>query len=203
MKFKLGLLCTALLLGTEAYAETAVPGIDGDWASIACEVRPQVGQDGKVAPWWVTRKINFKDGRIEARFTTYGAAGCQFPLNELHFAGKVDVVGDSDVIDGAKEANLIIDEFVNITPLAQGFADFLNSAPAGTCGTEWKIGEAQGVLESGCAMLGVEPNKPTVEYEILAVQGDMLYFGARNVDGSFLTSPEDRPTALLVPAKRQ
>jgi len=185
-----------------AAADTGVTGIDGTWESLACEVRPQAGADGTVQDWWLTRRVAFNNGRIEAWFTTYAGPGCDLALNELHFAGSVTVQGDSAVMAGAKEADLMIDEFVNITPLAQGFADFLNSAPAGTCSSGWGVGVAQDVLPAGCAILGVQPNTPTVEYEVLAVQGDHLYFGARRVDGSFLTTPELRPKALLVPAVR-
>ena len=194
-------LALVAVWGTAAHAETPIPGIDGTWESLACEVRPQVGPDGTVAPWWLTRRIVFEDSRIAAEFTTYGDAECSFALNTLSFAGKVEVVGDSAVYPGAREANLTIDEYVRITPRAQGFADFLNSG--GSCGSgAWEVGTEQDILASGCAMLGVEPNTPTVEYEILAVDGDHLYFGARKVDGTFLVSPEDRPTSLLVPARR-
>lgn len=189
--------------GLQVQAETPVSGIDGSWASIACEVRPQANPDGSIGEWWLTREVTFKDNRIDATFTTYAGPGCGFALQELSFAGRVDVLGDSDVMAGAKEADLTIDEFVTITPLAQGFADFLNSAPEGTCGSEpWEVGKTVDILPIGCSMLGVQPNTPTVEYEVLAVDGDHVYFGARRVDGSFLTTPDFRPKALLVPAKR-
>jgi hypothetical protein len=181
---------------------TTEAGLDGDWQSLSCEVRPQVGQDGAITKWWLTRAISMTPGRIEARFTTYGDAGCTFALNELHFAGRVDVVGPSDVAEGAVAANLTIDEFVKITPLAQPFADFLNSIPAGSCGAEaWKVGTAQAIDETGCVLLGVEPNTPTVEYEVLANLDGLLYFGARPVDGTFITDESKRPHALLVPLK--
>ena len=41
------------------------------------------------------------------------------------------------------DAKLTIDEYVRITPLADGFTGFLNSAGTGACGTaEWNNGEA-------------------------------------------------------------
>ena len=196
---------TALLalVVAPAFAETPVPGIDGVWASIACEVRPQQGPDG-VAEWWVTREITFEDGRIAAEFTTYAGPGCEIPVQKLSFAGQVNVIGESNVAPNAKAANLVIDEYVGITPLAQPFADFLNSVPAGSCGaTAWETGTEQMIHETGCTLLGVEPGKPTIEYEILHVAGDQLFFGARPVDGSFITSEEKRPKALLVPLERK
>ena len=190
----------AILAPLPGFADTSDANLDGSWASLACEVRPQVGQDGTITEWWLTREIEITEGRIEARFTTFGQPGCTFPLNVLNFAGRVDIKGDSDVAVGAVAADLTIDEFVKITPLAQPFADFLNSIPAGSCGAEaWTVGAAQAIDETGCVLLGVEPNTPTVEYEVLANIDGMLYFGARPVDGTFITEESKRPRALLVP----
>lgn len=202
MKRILMTACMALMGPSYAFAQDTATALEGTWESIACELRPQPDGEGGVAEWWLTRNVTFNEGRIEARFTTYAGPGCDFALSELHFAGSVTILGDSDVADGAVEADLVIDEFVNITPLADGFAEFLNSAPEGLCGSAWVVGEAQNILPIGCALLGVAANEPTIEYEILAVQGDHVYFGARRVDGAFLTSPDLRPKALLVPARR-
>ncbi|MEM9205778.1 MAG: hypothetical protein AAGA88_05560 [Pseudomonadota bacterium] len=175
----------------------------GNWESIACEVRPQPNQDGTMGEWWLTRKLTLADGRIDAEFTTYAGPGCGFALQRLDFGGQVEIVGDSDVVAGAVEADLTIDDYVRITPLSDGFVEFLNSAPAGTCGeTSWSVGETQDILETGCSVLGLQGNDPTVEYEVLAVQDGYIYFGARPTDGSFITSANKRPQALLVPAKR-
>lgn len=205
MRFKPFILAAAVVAPSVANAgghatTTTDAGLDGAWASISCEVRPQVGQDGTITEWWLTRSVTIEAGRIEARFTTYGQPGCTFPINELHFAGRVDIVGDSAVTVEAVAANLTIDDFVRITPLAQPFADFLNSVPEGSCGAEaWVLGTPQAIDDTGCTLLGVEPNTPTVEYEVLATIDGLLYFGARPVDGSFITEEAKRPTALLVP----
>jgi len=184
------------------YAQsTTGAGLDGSYASIACEVRPQPNQDGSMGEWWLTRDLSLVADKIEAKFTTYAGPGCEVPLNLLHFKGDVEILGPSDVIEGAVEADLTIADFVRITPLAEGFAGFLNSAPEGAClSAEWQVGEARDILTEGCLFLGVEAGKPTVEYEILARRGDMIHFGARPTDGSFITSADKRPRALLVGA---
>ncbi|MEL6641283.1 MAG: hypothetical protein AAFP98_08215 [Pseudomonadota bacterium] len=202
MKQLLMTVCVAVIGPSSAFAQDAAAVLEGTWESIACELRPQPDGQGGVSEWWLTRNVTFTDGRIEARFTTYAGPGCDFALSELHFAGAVNILGPSDVAEDAVEADLVIDEFVNITPLAQGFADFLNGAPEGLCGADWVVGEAQDILPVGCALLDVAANEPTIEYEILSVQGDHVYFGARRIDGAFLTSPDLRPKALLVPARR-
>ena len=208
MKSKIALASAAIMvaqLGSPAAAQsTTDAGLDGQFASIACEVRPQPNQDGTMGEWWLTRDITITENRIDAVFTTYAGAGCGFALQELHFGGGIEIVGPSDVIEGAVEANLTIDDYVRIKPLAEDFAGFLNSAPSGAClSAEWKVGEARDILQDGCLVLGVQPNTPTVEYEILATRGDMIYFGARPTDGTFIVSPDKRPSALLVGAVRQ
>lgn len=195
----------AALLGSPVVAQsTSEAGLDGQYASIACEVRPQPNQDGTMGEWWLTRDITIADDRIDAVFTTYAGPGCGFALQELHFGGDIKIVGQSDVVDGAVEADLTIDDYVRIKPLAEDFAAFLNSAPDGAClSAEWAVGQERDILQEGCLVLGVQPNTPTVEYEILATRGDMIFFGARPTDGTFIVSPEKRPSALLVGAARK
>ncbi|MEO1678790.1 MAG: hypothetical protein AAFU80_11615 [Pseudomonadota bacterium] len=99
---------------------------------------------------------------------------------------------------------MTVDDYVRIQPLAEEFAGFVNSAPAGAClSPEWTVGEAREILLEDCLVLGVQPGTPTVEYEILAVVGDMIHFGARPTDGNFIVSPDTRPRAVLVGAHRQ
>lgn len=189
-----------LPISTASVSAQDLTALNGTWESISCEVRPQVGQDGKISEWWLTRKIEMKEGKIAAEFTTYAGPGCGFALQRLDFGGSVTMRGTSSVAQGAIEADLLIDDYVRFTPMADGFADFLNSAPDGTCGAQsWQVGTTQDVLEGGCSVLGLKPNDPTQEFEVLAVVNDQLYFGARPVDGTFITSEDKRPKALLVP----
>ncbi len=74
------------------------------------------------------------------------------------------------------------------------------SAEPGTCGVEsWTVGVEQDVFEAGCSVMGVAPNTPTNEYEMLHGSARLLYFGARTVDGHSLDDPEVRRTALQMP----
>lgn len=197
-----GVLGGVLVTGNAMSSE--IPIINGSWKSIACELRPQQNADGSVGQWWLTRDITFENESIQAKFTTYTDAGCQQALQVLSFAGSVEVVKESSVIPGAYDAILTIDDYVRFTPLAEGFAGFLNSAGKGNCGTEsWAVGVTQDVLETGCTVLGLPAGEPTVEYEVLGVFSDHLYFAARPVDGSFMTSPEKRVHALQVPLARK
>jgi hypothetical protein len=179
-----------------------MPQLNGTWDSIACELRPQAGQDG-IASWYLKRSVVFGEGRIDAHFTTFADAACTAPLLELKFGGDVVVQGPSTVADGAMEVDLIVNDYLTVTPQMEGFAGFLNSAETGTCGTDaWTVGTEQDVFATGCSVMGVAANTPTNEYEVLHVSAGHLYFGARPVDGVSLDDPMLRPTALQMPLKR-
>ena len=195
-------LFAAIALGAPALAQDSAFDVNGTWESIACELRPQAAQDG-IAPWYLKRSITFAPGRIDAHFTTFADPTCSAPLLELKFGGDVNILGASDVAPGAKEVDLIVNDYLTITPQMEDFAGFLNSAEAGSCGAnEWSVGEEQDIFETGCSVMGVAANSPTTEYEVLHVSAGHLYFGARPVDGRSLAEPGDRPTALQMPLKR-
>ena len=203
MKLARSLFCLlTALLGAPALAQDSTIDLDGTWESIACELRPQAGADG-IAPWYLKRSITFAPGRIDAHFTTFADPTCSAPFLELKFGGDVNILGASDVAKGARDVDLIVNDYLTITPQMDGFAGFLNSAEAGACGAkEWTVGEEQDVFETGCSVMGVAANSPTREYEVLHVSAGHLYFGARPIDGQPLAGPEDRPTALQMPLKR-
>ena len=192
-------IASASLFASQLYAADGMPLLDGSWNSIACELRPQAGQDG-VQPWHLKRNIAFSGNRIDAHFTTYADSKCSSPLLDLKFGGEVRVQGSSDVAPGAMEVDLVVNDYLRITPLAEAFTGFLNSAEAGACGAEsWKVGGEQDVFGTGCSLMGIAANSPTNEFEVLYVAGGQLYFGARPVNGMSLDSPDARPKALQVP----
>lgn len=200
-RFTLRLL-VAGMLGTPALAQDQSIDLDGTWESIACELRPQVGQDG-IASWYLKRSITFALGRIDAHFTTFADPACSSPLVELKFGGDVNILDSSEVAPGAKEVDLIVNDYLTVTPQMEGFVVFLNSADPGACGAEqWAVGSEQDIFATGCSVMGVAANTPTTEYEVLHVSSGHLYFGARPVNGQPLAAPEDRPTTLQMPLKR-
>lgn len=204
MKLARSSLCllVASSLGAPALAQDQPIDLDGTWESIACELRPQVGQDG-ITSWYLKRTIAFAPGRIDAYFTTFADPICSAPLVELKFGGDVNVLGASDVAPGAKDVDLIVNDYLTITPQMEGFAGFLNSAEPGACGADqWVVGVEQDIFETGCSVMGVAANTTTTEYEVLHVSAGHLYFGARPVDGQPLAASEDRPTTLQMPLKR-
>jgi hypothetical protein len=189
------------VLAAPAFAETSQ--FDGRWVSLACEMRPQQGQNG-LEPWYLKRDITISEGTIQAVFHSFADRDCAMPLFDLEFAGQFNDIGDSAVAPGARQVDLVIDQSVKLTPQMAGFADFLNSGGEGSCGlAAFTPGLQQEVRETGCAAIGLPANAVTTEYEAMLVKGDALFFGARPVDGSSPNTADLRPTALQVPLFRQ
>ncbi|MEM9605459.1 MAG: hypothetical protein AAGA11_21555 [Pseudomonadota bacterium] len=192
--------CTSAVVaavGAANASSTDTAVLHGEWQSLACELRPQSGPDG-VQDWYLTRRITFSDNRIDARFTNYADPACQTPVLELAFGGDVTVLGPSAVAPSAMNVDLVVNDYLRLTPRAQGIADYLNSDPS--CGAGgWAPDAEQDVFASGCAAMGVSAASPTTEYEVLYVNGGRLFFGARPVDGKPLATPDTRPGALQMP----
>lgn len=170
----------------------------GEWASPQGEVR--VSADGSRT--YLTRHFVFTPEANFATFVFYTDETFQVPNLTLRFWGGYTLHGESPAVKGALKADFPLAHLA-ILPHTPGAAAFLNSAPAGTCGTlPWQAGVEQDVTASGgCALFGIS-TATTVEYDLLKVQGHRLYFGARPADGGLLDSPERRPTALQVPVVR-
>lgn len=198
------IFCTAsVTFSSQALALDGMPEIDGHWKSFACELRPQQGPNG-LSDWYLKRDIKFSNGMIDAVFTSYADRDCKAALSELHFVGKAVVNGASDVAEGAKSVDLIIDESVKLTAFMQPFADFLNSAGKGACGEDlFVVGQPQEVRKTGCKPIGLPKDAVTREYETLLAKDNLLYFGARPIDGALISDTAKRPSALQVPLVRQ
>lgn len=162
----------------------------GQWTSLACELRP--------GDQHVTRDIEIRaNGTWSGEFAFFTGPGCTDPFMTFFAEGPWERLGASDAVDGAVEANFTIDT-AEIETLHEGAAGFLNS---GACGeSAWAEGMRQDVTATGCAPLGM--TFPVTEYELVLVRDDHLFFGARPNDGSGLSTPDKRPTALQVPLVR-
>ncbi|MEM7344093.1 MAG: hypothetical protein AAF485_07610 [Chloroflexota bacterium] len=176
---------------------SASAGLEADWQSVACEVRPSPNQDGGVDPSYLKREITIDHGQLFANFHYFGDPACTFPIFDVSFSGVAPVVGTmDDVAAGAVQVNLINGRAA-ITPFADFMVNTLNSAQV--CGANtWESGVSQDILPVGCDVLGIAPNTLVIEYETLLAKDHHLYFGARPVDGTVLDTPETRPLTLQI-----
>lgn len=187
------LLATALAWPRPVFSQEESDSPQGHWVSIACELRP--------GPQYLRRDFVIAQDSWVGDITIYGDPACTTATVLLHIEGPIAFGAAVPVAEGAVETNFS-GKKVTFTPLAQGLADFLNTAPAGTCGTDtWKVGVEQDVTPtSGCALFGLKV--PFTEYDITLTRDHYLFAGARPLDGSGFPDANKRATALQVPLIR-
>ncbi|RKH19298.1 hypothetical protein D7X74_07115 [Corallococcus sp. CA047B] len=192
-----------LCLATQALAAEP-PSIVGHWKSTQCEVRPGAGDQ----KYYVKRDFTYSKTDSKAVITFYVDGTC----DEAKKMSRVVITGPyavrSPAIDkagatqGASPAHFLFST-LKITPLAEGFAQYLNSAPPGTCGTQkWTVGKEQDVTgTNGCSVI-FSFNTCPWEQDVVKVTGDELFFGARPATGGCNADATHMPADLQVPLKR-
>ena len=167
----------------------------GEWNSIACEWRPN--------SQYLERHLTFEEDLWFGVFSNYADPACETATLLFYIEGNYTLgASRPDIADGVIEGEFSI-SIIRLTPQEQGTLDFLNSSDDGDCGVmPWEMTIEQDITETGCSLLGVDLSNPLTEYEVVLVQDDYLFFGARPVDGSGINAPELRPTALQVPLYR-
>ena len=152
----------------------------GEWVSVTPEVRPSATRnpDGTLKPFYLSREFKYL------------------------LRGYIEWVGEHPIASGAQKANFIADEAYEVTPMIAGFADLLNSvASAGFA--PWQAGQRQSVFGKTFAPFGLAEGRNFMEYDLIYVQGDYLFWGARNVDGRGFDTERNRPTNLQIPLGRK
>ena len=177
----------------------------GDWTSIAPEVRPSAfkNPDSTLKPFYLTREFKvLPDDRFELTIVNsvdpYGKA----PLARIFIRGHMLWRGDHPIAAGAQKVDFIADEAYEVTPLLQGFADLLNKVAADGY-AKWEVGHAQSIFGKTFAPFGLSAGKNFMEYDLVYLSHDMLFWGARNIDGRGFDTEENRPTNLQIPLVRK
>src|SRR6266446_5057657 len=102
----------------------------------------------------------------------------------------------------SREFKCFGDDRYEVTPMIAGFADLLNKvASAGFA--PWQAGQRQSVFGKTFAPFGLAEGRNFMEYDLIYVQGDYLFWGARNVDGRGFDTERNRPTNLQIPLGRK
>jgi hypothetical protein len=176
------------------------PSIRGHWVSLALEERP--GANGSIN--YLRRDFTSDDQRSIARLMLYSDPEGTQPTLTIHLEGPYTIGEPSTAVPGAYEGDFHFDT-AKLTAHNAFFLNLLNSANAGTCGlAPWELDVEQDLTATrGCLPLGLDLVNRDTEYDIVKVEGEKLYYGARPADGSGLDTPEKRPTALQVPLVRQ
>lgn len=208
----LPVLATLILSATAPVqaADTSLEGLKnrilGHWKSISCEMRPQQNEaDPKLAPTpsYLTRDFTYSgDGGFAANITVFADPACTLPAVSYDFAGEVKWRDRNPAADGAWSQDYVLNRALQLTVLAPPIADKLNLLPDGACGDgEFVVGEKRDILGKPCVLLTfVEGSKFVIDHDFLLVREDtpdMLFMGAKHVDGTGFYSPENRPRVGL------
>ena len=177
----------------------------GNWESIAPEVRPSAAKnaDGTLKPFYLKRAFKYlPSDRFELEVVNsadpYGAV----PLARIKIIGHMQWQGQHPIAPGAQKVDFIADEAYEVTPLAQGFADVLNKvASAGY--SPWAVNASQSIFGKTFVPFGLKEGTNFMEYDLVYLRGDLLFWGARNIDGRGFDTEQNRPTNLQIPLVRK
>ena len=189
--------------GMDADVAKIKEGMLGNWESIAPEVRPSKNADGSLKPFYLKRAFKYlQSDRFELEIVNsadpYGAV----PLARIKIGGHMLWRGSHPVASGAQKVDFIADESYEVTPLAQGFADVLNKvASAGY--VPWVVNAPQSIFGKSFAPFVLKEGTNFMEYDLVYVRGDLLFWGARNIDGRGFDTEQNRPTNLQIPLIRK
>jgi len=176
----------------------------GAWASLTPEVRPSASKnpDGTLKPFYLSREFKyFGDDRFELTIDNWADPYGKVAVARIHLRGHVKWVGEHPIATGAQKADFVADEAYEVTPLLAGFVDILNKvASAGFA--PWQVGQGQSVFGKTFVPFGLVEGRNFMEYDLVYLQGDYLFWGARNIDGRGFDTEQNRPTNLQIPMRR-
>jgi len=189
--------------GMEADVTKIKQAMLGNWESIAPEVRPSKNPDGSLKPFYLKRAFKYlPSDRFELDIVNsadpYGAV----PLARIKIGGHMMWQGAHPIAPGAQKVDFIADESYEVTPLVAGFADLLNKvASAGYA--PWAVNAPQSVFGKTFAPFALKEGTNFMEYDLVYLRGDLLFWGARNIDGRGFDTEQNRPTNLQIPMVRK
>jgi len=189
--------------GMEADVTKIKGALLGNWESIAPEIRPSKNPDGSLKPFYLKRAFKYlPSDRFELDVVNsadpYGAV----PLARIKIGGHMLWQGPHPIAPGAQKVDFVADEIYEVTPLAQGFADILNKvASAGYA--PWAVNSAQSIFGKTFAPFGLKEGTNFMEHDLVYLRGDLLFWGARNIDGRGFDTEQNRPTNLQIPLTRK
>jgi hypothetical protein len=175
----------------------------GNWGSIAPEVRPSKNPDGSLKPFYLMRTFKYlPSDRFELDIINSGDPYGAVPLARIKIGGHMLWQGPHPIAPGAQKVDFIADESYEVTPLVQGFADILNKvASAGYA--PWAVNSPQSIFGKAFAPFALKEGTNFMEYDLVYLRGDLLFWGARNIDGRGFDTEQNRPANLQIPLIRK
>jgi len=177
----------------------------GNWESIAPEVRPSAAKnaDGSLKPFYLKRSFKYlPSDRFELEIINsvdpYGAV----PLARIKIGGHMLWQGSHPIAPSAQKVGFVADESYEVTPVAQGFVDVLNKVAADGYNA-WAVNAPQSIFGKNFVPFGLKQGTNFMEYDLVYLRGDLLFWGARNIDGRGFDTEQNRPTNLQIPLIRK
>lgn len=177
----------------------------GDWVSIAPEIRPSTAKNanGSMTPFYLKRAFTYFSGdKFALEVINSADAYGKLPLVKILLKGHLIWQGDHPIAAGAQKVNFIADEVYDVTPLIQSFTDAMNQL-AGNGFNKWELNRTQSIIGKAFVPFGLAEGQIFGEFDLIYVLNDMLFWGARNVDGRGFNTEADRPTNLQIPLIRK
>ncbi len=179
--------------------------LGGEWKSIAPELRPSSlkNPDGSIKPFYLTRTFRYlPNDMFELEVVNGADPFCKVPLVKLLLKGSMSWKGAHPIAEGAQKVDFVADEAYEVMPLLQGFADAMNQVAAKGY-EKWEVNTGQSVLRKAFPPFGLSEGQIFSEYDLIYIFNDMMFWGARNVDGRGFDTVENRPTNLQIPLVRK
>jgi hypothetical protein len=175
----------------------------GNWESMAPEIRPSKNPDGSLKPFYLKRAFKYQPSdRFELDVVNYADPYGTVPLARIKIGGHMLWQGPHPIAPGAQKVDFVADEAYEVTPLVQGFADILNKvASAGYA--PWAVNAPQSVFGKTFVPFALKEGTNFMEYDLVYLRGDLLFWGARNIDGRGFDTEQNRPTNLQIPLVRK
>ena len=177
----------------------------GDWVSLATEIRPGAAKnaDGTLKPLYLKREFKYLNGdRFELTVVNSADPNTAVPLTKIFIKGHMVWQGPHPIAPGAQKVNFVADEAYEVTPAIQGFVDVLNQV-AKDGYNPWVLNGTQSVFGKTFLPFGLAAGKNFMEFDLVYIYNDMLFWGARNVDGRGFDKEQNRPTNLQIPLVRK
>jgi hypothetical protein len=191
--------------GMEADVTKIKQAMLGNWESIAPEVRPSAAKntDGSLKPFYLKRAFRYlPSDRFELEIINSADPNGAVPLAHIKIVGHMLWQGAHPIAPGAQKVDFVADEAYEVTPLAQGFAEVLNKvASAGYI--PWAVNATQSIFGKAFVPFGLKEGANFMEYDLVYLRGDLLFWGARNIDGRGFDTEQNRPTNLQIPLIRK
>ncbi|MGH1519420.1 hypothetical protein [Chryseobacterium sp. JK1] len=177
----------------------------GEWESISTEIRPSASknEDGSLKPFYLKRSFSLlPNDQFSLEILNYADPYGAIPLAKISLKGHVEWQGNHPIADGAQKVDFTADEAYEVTPLIQNFTDILNSLAQENFEI-WETGKPQSILKKKFLPFGLAAGQVFKEYDLIYVFNDLMFWGARNIDGRGFDTEANRPTNLQIPMKRK